>query len=1120
MKKLIITLLFFFVVSLLIPYSTGEAALKEGIKSNKSLAKTAANDERTVRTLVNVGQIAAWIESDGTSGTFPFGNLSGTFYPRGSSRPTAFIYQDGLVWGGLVKDGIEPEIRINGQTHETGTAPGAILSKGVAEDQEDRERVDRVWRIRRDFATVADDALRQDAAEFFNVTGASVTSAHIQQLRDLYHEDWIDWPAYKGAPFYDADGDGQYNPQFNADGTPILYPDGDEPGYADGDQVVWFITNDLDPGKASNFYASPAIGMEMQATFWAYRRTDALGFIIFKEFRLIYKGREESPANARIDSMFVCAWADPDVGESGDDFVGCDTTLSLGYCYNATSQDDHYSEAGYPPPAGGYDFFAGPRVASPGDQAIWHLKLIDDYKNLPMTSFAFFASGQEDDDPELYSYDGSLHWWNLLRGYRPRPISPEEPWVNPLTNERTMFRVPGDPVTGTGWIDQNNGDRRMLQVSGPFQMFLGDTTETVIALIGAMGSDRLSSVSVLKFYDRFAQEAFDVAFELPKAPPAPSLSMAEQNGQIFLNWGFDPDAVDAVENFEDKGFVFEGYNVYQLPNAGASAENGLKLATYDLANEVTTITQQTFDPPSGQVLNLPVQIGNNSGLSRTMTISLDQLREKPLANGRTYFFGVSAYSYNPDPDATTRMLESTLSIVTVTPQTAKPGVRLASVAGDTLEVNHTGPSDGIVTPIVLDPNAATGDEYKVTFSVDDHGGYVWNLINMTAGDTLLKNQENQTGDDNYLIIDGIQVKVAGPPPGMIDYDVPSGTRQFTWAGGAGGWEMGGFGGAIGWDQPATYWGSGYAYPVTELKHTLFKLASVDADGNFDPNDENVSYGYRYLRQASGDPAKPEFAPYIVNTEEASGASYVFQGFEKSIPLSAWDVMDPDNPRRLVVAHFENNVEEGLVDGKYWPPYYEDADNTVSREWLFVYDEDYSETPNPDYEIGIDAQPASPIMWWLFVARRYDGPWSEAGTGTDQFTIIAALPNSESDEFTFTSPAPTYAKNTAKADVKNINVFPNPYYGFNIVEKDRYNRYVTFSHLPEKATIRIFTLAGVLVKTIEKDNQSQFTTWDLENEDGLPAASGVYITYIDMPDLDETKILKVAIVREQQFLSTY
>jgi hypothetical protein len=127
----------------------------------------------------------------------------------------------------------------------------------------------------------------------------------------------------------------------------------------------------------------------------------------------------------------------------------------------------------------------------------------------------------------------------------------------------------------------------------------------------------------------------------------------------------------------------------------------------------------------------------------------------------------------------------------------------------------------------------------------------------------------------------------------------------------------------------------------------------------------------------------------------------------------------------------------------------------------------------------------------------------------------------SDTYSFTTTESAYSNDLAKDEVKDINVFPNPYYGVNTEELNKYNRFVTFSHLPEKATIRIFNLAGVLIKTLVKDNaSSQFERWDLANESGLPVASGLYIAYIELPDLGETKILKVAIIQEQQILDRF
>jgi len=53
-----------------------------------------------------------------------------------------------------------------------------------------------------------------------------------------------------------------------------------------------------------------------------------------------------------------------------------------------------------------------------------------------------------------------------------------------------------------------------------------------------------------------------------------------------------------------------------------------------------------------------------------------------------------------------------------------------------------------------------------------------------------------------------------------------------------------------------------------------------------------------------------------------------------------------------------------------------------------------------------------------------------------------------------------------------------------------------------------------VRTLEKDDDTQFYLWDLQNEHRLQAPSGLYIIYIEMPDLQKVKVLKLAIVQRE------
>ena len=47
----------------------------------------------------------------------------------------------------------------------------------------------------------------------------------------------------------------------------------------------------------------------------------------------------------------------------------------------------------------------------------------------------------------------------------------------------------------------------------------------------------------------------------------------------------------------------------------------------------------------------------------------------------------------------------------------------------------------------------------------------------------------------------------------------------------------------------------------------------------------------------------------------------------------------------------------------------------------------------------------------------------------------------------------------------------------------------------------------------KNDNSQFVNWDLTNGHNFWVPSGIYIIYIEMPELGKTKILKLAVVME-------
>jgi hypothetical protein len=1156
-------------------------ARSEGPRAAAKVAQSAPWGERS---LLNINNMSLWFKRDGFSARNPLNDNSGVTFPRSTDQ---IVFQDGMIWGGIVNDGEPQTLRVGGQTYEIGTVPGAIVSKGVAEDASDPSV--RIYRIRRDFRT-AD--LRLDASELFGKGLSEVTDADVAELRAQYEADWREWPADKGAPFYDNNGDGVYSPAYDASGNPILDGTADEPGVANADQVAWYVINDLDVGAATSLYGSKPIGLEVQVTLWGYARTDALGDVIFKKYQIVYEGTATTPDDATISDMYFAQWADPDVGDYGDDFAGSDIGLSLGYAYNGQESDSHYDGFGLAPPAVGYDFLQGPAVPvylhdadgniltdeETGEplldmnaEAIWNFGSRPGYKNLPMTSFVYFAAGSAIDDPELGEYVGTEEWYNLLRGFQPQPdIDNPVPYTNALTGEETKFTLDGDPTRAQGWNDGiplPAGDRRIVLNTGPFEMALGDTQEVVVALLGAVGTSRLRSVAKLKFTDQFVQDAYNSAFQVPSPPTAPNVRTAQLDQSLVLDWGWDPTAVIDTEMEGSPGFEFEGYNIYQLPSAEATLSQGVRVATYDMENGVTTILGIDLDEQSGIVLDVPQQIGTDFGVKRNITITQDYIRGGPLVNGQEYYFAVTAYNRATGAAAAVTTLESSPQLLIVKPQLAPPGTRYEAQPALQINAGHaSGASDGSVVASVVDPTQTTGDTYEVRFDADADGNTIWNLVNVTDGVTLLTGETDQTGAANYIGADGFEIAVSGPPNGMKSWAAPaesfdewaagngggtvadyveandhsSATRWFTWAGGSGDWGAEGFSGAMTGD-PNNQWFAPTTVTPDRLRTVELRFTSVnetpgkDQYRPLDLTNENVSYAYRYLRGAGADPPaladmtveNPwDFSPYILNTE--GPGVYVYQD-RVPVALAAYDI-EADPPRRLEVAFLENNQPGGMVNGVYGPPFYGDASNVASsgpREWLFIFDLDYTD-PNagensdilltngliPDASAGEDNLP---FMWIIFSERRVVDRFPMDG---DRFILVANHVNTADDVFSFTVPGVDSSELLLKEDVKKVNVFPNPYYGVNEAETNRYNSFITFSHLPQRATIRIFDLSGTLVRVMEKDSADQFQRWDLANDNGLPVASGLYIAHVEMPDVGATKTLKLAVVAEEQFLENY
>ncbi|MBU0474035.1 MAG: hypothetical protein KKF62_07710 [Bacteroidetes bacterium] len=153
-------------------------------------------------------------------------------------------------------------------------------------------------------------------------------------------------------------------------------------------------------------------------------------------------------------------------------------------------------------------------------------------------------------------------------------------------------------------------------------------------------------------------------------------------------------------------------------------------------------------------------------------------------------------------------------------------------------------------------------------------------------------------------------------------------------------------------------------------------------------------------------------------------------------------------------------------------------------------------------------------------------WSDG----DKLTVgIDKYPYTKNDNYTFTTRAGGALTNDElKNNFDKVNVFPNPLFAYNPQtsydgQAKTDDPFVTFSHLPEDATVAIYSLSGSLLRTLDSFDKaspsSQFLRWDLKNESGLRVASGLYIALVESVKYGQ-KILKFSVILPQKQLPRY
>ncbi len=745
---------------------------KKGSTSNTNKV-AAACSPATASTDLDVNNVRAKILSGGDM----WWDLNNAKYeiPKGSNKTSLF---SGALWIGGVDQG--GQLKVAAMTYrQTGNDfwPGPLDTTTTSIEQTTCAAYDKHYEITR--TEVEDYAgWLNDPASYPNVTGPSQTI--------------IDWPANGDAslnqghflaPFFDADGDGWYDPNAgDYPGYDLGSTTGELHGELYGDQTLWWVFND--EGNIHSETGAQPIGLEIQAQAFGFATNDEINNMTFYSYKIINRSSYE------VKQCYFGQWVDPDLGYYLDDYVGCDVARGLGFCYNGDSNDDEPTGYGTNPPSIGVDFFQGPIADSNDGIDNDRDSVVDEAgEQIIMSKFVYYNN----DWTTIGNPESGTHYYNYLKGLWKDGTSMTYDGNGYGGSTPCDFMFPGssDPTGwGTGgvvqaeWSEATVGntpaDRRFLQSAGPFTLQPGAINNITVGVVWAQASSGgpSASVDLMKIADDKAQALFDNNFKVLNGPDAPDIDIRELSQELIFYITNKTTSNNYLEKYEERDplivweastdydttYDFEGYQVYQLADASVSVtdlsdpDKAQLVFQCDVKNGIDKLVNYTYD--SDLEGNVPEKMvdGADEGIEHSFTITDDQFAtgDKTLVNNKQYHFMALTYGYNQYKEYNQALGGNNLD-----------GQKLPYLAGRRNIKTYT------AMPHIVDPqnggtvqnsNYGTGPKLK-RIEGSGNGGLVVDLTDETVANILANGKEdepvyqNSAGPVNIKVIDPLNVPV-------------------------------------------------------------------------------------------------------------------------------------------------------------------------------------------------------------------------------------------------------------------------------------------------------------------------------------------------------------------------
>ena len=631
--------------------------------------------------------------------------------------------------------------------------------------------------------------------------------------------------------------------------------------------------------------------------------------------------------------------------------------------------------------------------------------------------------------------------------------------------------------------------------SGPFPLYRGRSERISMAELHSFdpleglnsSSHTAPSLYQLK---KIVQVIYEKDYRFAQPPKMPTLTATPADGKVILTWDNISDT-KTRDPFLGNVNDFEGYKLFRATDKYFSdAEvitDGYGTPTFmkpifqcDLKDGKLGFTD--FGLINGAAYNL----GTDNGISHVFV-------DNTVINGRTYYYGLVAYDYgapNIGPGIApsennvvvelneaeeVRSIGKNVAIVTPT----KPAAGYQSPDLTINEDNLSG--GGMIEPAILaQASIFPKNQYTVKFDIDTVAqlpSYEYGLlyttneisvVNTASSEIIYTENPQKFVGSNLLYLDSLNVWTLNPDI-IVQTDVFDGIQLSV-------------------DQPFTEPSYDYANSGWVKGNGIMRIFPTPRESRYMPWDYDIIFTSnpdRYTTVATSKlNIRDETDSRIASNQILIGQNFSFYVKNNTIQNDdgSYVIMD------MVVDDLNKNgqfdkFEDRIIVGG----------TSSDKKWggtVFVID--------------------------FSLASEATFPRSD-----DVFRVKFLRPFWKTDSFTFTvNSYDELNTDSLKNTMKDIRVVPNPYVATNVMEPSVSNEFLNqrrrllFTNIPSEATIKIFTVSGILVDVISVNNSPQDGTihWDMLTREGLEIAAGMYLYHVESIVTGDKKLGKFAVIK--------